>query len=665
MTPAMPTSQNGVSRRLAEILFLGIAFITGAVWWYAHTSNELAKDFIRPSVKTEIVESEALILALTPRLKNVLAKSVLNLTFDEIATDGVFADRVAYNKLEPGSSTKSTQFSQLAIEQSNWTVSRSNSQVASNQIWNNLFDRVEYFDRAKFSIVSAEFASGSGSESEEHRLNTYVSFAGLAADKEHSPIAITATIDLVWQFHGEPASETTDPLKWRITDWTTKSLTMSKSHQTLFAESLDSLVADSALHSRLRNSQHEEFILAKYAALQRFARERKNSDADSAADKAESNWQPPHPLFSVVAQDRHPAVSIVDIDQDGFDDIYVMSRWGRNVLLRNKQDGTFEDIAQEIGLDIDSHCASAVFADIDNDGDPDLVLGRTLQRSQLLINQDGKFVDQSSLFAGDLPYLVSSVSVADYNNDGLLDIFFATYAANLLHDERDAHPNQAGFLSDFLSEDDVESLDKRLNRVTHHRYLDYSGPPNLLLTNIGGGHFEESKLNKNVQGWRHCYQASWNDFDGDGDQDLYLANDFAINQLYRNDGNSFVDVASETNTTDVGFGMGVSWGDYNNDSHPDLYVSNMFSKAGRRITSQLEDIDERFARMAGGNSLFSNAAGAFAKISGTKAPQMLVEKAGWSWGSQFVDVDNDGFLDLYALSGYYTAPASVAVQTDL
>ena len=146
----------------------------------------------------------------------------------------------------------------------------------------------------------------------------------------------------------------------------------------------------------------------------------------------------------------------------------------------------------------------------------------------------------------------------------------------------------------------------------------------------------------------------------------YLANDFAVNSLMRNDGAAgFVDVGKETGTTDIGFGMGASWGDYDNDGRADLYVSNMFSKAGRRITGSLKEIDPRFALMARGNSLFHNTDSVFEKVSGLEAPALQVEKAGWSWSGQFVDFDNDGWLDVHALSGYYSAPPEVAVKVDL
>jgi hypothetical protein len=164
--------------------------------------------------------------------------------------------------------------------------------------------------------------------------------------------------------------------------------------------------------------------------------------------------------------------------------------------------------------------------------------------------------------------------------------------------------------------------------------------------------------------WHNTYQATFGDLDGDGDPDLYVANDFAPNHFFRNDEGRLVDVTDEV-TADIGFGMGVSMGDYDNDGRQDLYVSNMFSKAGRRIASQLPDLDPRLAAMARGNSLLRNLGDHFEKVSGEEEGTVQVEVAGWAWGGQFLDVDNDGWLDVYALSGNYTPPREIPSELDV
>ena len=111
--------------------------------------------------------------------------------------------------------------------------------------------------------------------------------------------------------------------------------------------------------------------------------------------------------------------------------------------------------------------------------------------------------------------------------------------------------------------------------------------------------------------------------------------------------------------------MGASWGDYDRDGKLDLYVSNMFSKAGRRITSQLQGLDERVPHAAQGSLLFHNEGEKFRQVAGIEATAIKVAKVGWAYGGQFVDVDNDGWLDIYSSSGYYTAPAEIANNQDL
>lgn len=114
-----------------------------------------------------------------------------------------------------------------------------------------------------------------------------------------------------------------------------------------------------------------------------------------------------------------------------------------------------------------------------------------------------------------------------------------------------------------------------------------------------------------------------------------------------------------------GFGMGASWGDYDNDGQQDLYVSNMYSKAGMRITGQISGLDVRFRQSADGNRLYRHCGDHFKLVSANNPPGLLVTQAGWSWGGQFVDVDNDGFLDIYVTSGYYTVPDAIASEVDL
>ena len=197
--------------------------------------------------------------------------------------------------------------------------------------------------------------------------------------------------------------------------------------------------------------------------------------------------------------------------------------------------------------------------------------------------------------------------------------------------------------------------------------LDQLGPPNVLLVNRGGGRFEPAPENSTVGLWRNSLQATWCDYNEDGRPDLYIPNDWGLNVLFRNDGPAgFTDVTAEVGLTFYGFSMGASFGDYDNDGRDDLYVSNMYSEAGRRITARIPGLNQMFAESAEGNFLYHREAnGKFKQVAGLEPPAMTVMKIGWSWGGCFADFDNDGFLDLYVLSGYFTAPKELASELDL
>jgi hypothetical protein len=248
-------------------------------------------------------------------------------------------------------------------------------------------------------------------------------------------------------------------------------------------------------------------------------------------------------------------------------------------------------------------------------------------------------------------------------------VYFSTYGAELYEvqkDERRRKRKQGKMkgkplLSEYLPIGQALEVE-RLYRLGDP-YLGRAGPPNVLLLNQGDNRFERAPTSDPISVWRNTFQSTWADYDGDGDPDLYVANDFSTNNFFRNDGDGqFTDITEATGTADIGFGMGASWGDYDNDGRQDLYVTNMYSKAGRRITGSVEGLNPRLAQMSRGNSLFRNTGERFDKVSGLEEPALQVERAGWSWGGQFVDVDNDGYLDLYAGSGFYTAPRQIAIK---
>ncbi|MED5419012.1 MAG: VCBS repeat-containing protein, partial [Verrucomicrobiota bacterium] len=163
-------------------------------------------------------------------------------------------------------------------------------------------------------------------------------------------------------------------------------------------------------------------------------------------------------------------------------------------------------------------------------------------------------------------------------------------------------------------------------------------------------------LDQNNRRW--SFAAAWEDYDEDGDQDLYVANDYGRNNLYRNDNGKFVDVAASAGVEDSASGMSAAWGDYDRDGRMDLYVANMFSAAGSRITTQKQfktgtrqEIRDRFRRFARGNTLFRNTGEGFEDVS----VQAGVTLGRWAWSSNFVDLNNDAWPDFVVANGYLSS----------
>jgi hypothetical protein len=181
-----------------------------------------------------------------------------------------------------------------------------------------------------------------------------------------------------------------------------------------------------------------------------------------------------------------------------------------------------------------------------------------------------------------------------------------------------------------------------------------------LFRNEGNWQFQDATsevgLDHNNDRW--SFSAVWEDYDNDGDLDLYVANDFGRNNLYRQENGRFKDVAGSASAEDINFGMSASFGDYNRDGWMDLYVSNMFSAAGGRITYQPQfkqgvssELKAAYQQMARGNTLLRNAGdGTFQDVS----DEAGVTVGRWAWASLFADVNNDGWEDILVANGFVT-----------
>ncbi len=336
-------------------------------------------------------------------------------------------------------------------------------------------------------------------------------------------------------------------------------------------------------------------------------------------------------------------ISLGDVNGDGLDDIYVPQSGGLpNRLFLHQPDGTLRDFTVKSGTGWWDHTNAVIIADFDNDGDQDLALG--MLYGVVFMQNDGKAyftVAATQLTPEAQPY---SMAAADYDNDGDLDLYVTCYSPRAVH---------AG--NRFLA-----------RPVPYHDAK--NGGRNVLLRNERSWKFRDvtkaSGMDENNR--RFSLACAWEDIDNDGDQDLHVANDFGRDTFYRNEGRDasgewrFKEAGAELGLDDIGAGMSVSWGDVDRDGFMDLYVSNMWSSAGHRVTEQAKFMPEGdgavradFQHHARGNSLFHNEGGR--RFTDASEPAG-VSLGRWAWGSTFLDLNNDGWQDLYVANGYFTRP---------
>lgn len=332
-------------------------------------------------------------------------------------------------------------------------------------------------------------------------------------------------------------------------------------------------------------------------------------------------------------------LAVGDFDGDGRDDFYVCQPAGLpNRLYRNRGDGAFEDATESAGVGVLDATACALFADFENKGQQDLLVVCG-SGPMLFLNQgNGKFVLKSGAFnfAKAPEGTFTHAAIADYDRDGLLDIYFCVYTY-------------------------YQGLDQ------YHYPTPYfdarNGPPNFLLHNEGNATFQDRTraAGLHVDNNRYSFACAWGDSNANGLPDLYVANDFGRNNLYRNNGDgTFATVSSEAGVEDAGAGMSACWCDFDNDGKQDVYVADMWSAAGIRVSAQKqfqekapEEIRALYRGHARGNALYRNLGnGKFENVAAKSGTAM----GRWAWCSDSWDFDHDGYSDLYIANGYISGP---------
>ena len=328
-------------------------------------------------------------------------------------------------------------------------------------------------------------------------------------------------------------------------------------------------------------------------------------------------------------------VAVADYDNDGDEDVYVLTaqttddwlageRPRANALYRNNGDGTFTDVAEAAGVALRSWSAGGYFVDYDNDGDKDLFVTAWGPNVLYRNDGDGAFTDVTGRagVAGSAEDWSASAAFGDLDGDGDLDLYVTNYCR---YDLRD--PPYGGTPTHWKG------------AMVFRGPLGFEGQHDRLYRNDGDGTFHDVSAPSGI-GARgeplFGLGVVMSDVDGDGDLDVYVANDSTSNFLWRNQGGlrfeeigTLAGVATNEDAKQQA-GMGVDAADYDGDGLPDLHVTN-FSHDWNTLYRNL------------GESLFLDA---------TFQAGLRDSYLPLAWGTKFFDYDHDGRLDLFVANGH-------------
>ena len=352
-------------------------------------------------------------------------------------------------------------------------------------------------------------------------------------------------------------------------------------------------------------------------------------------------------------------VAAEDINNDGYDDLLILSGLG-NKLYLNKDGKRFVEITKQSGLDwrrpqdnTYGEPRQPIIADINNDGLQDIIITYVNDTHRVYKNLGGaKFEDVTEVAnLGGNDLVGGPATVADFDGDGLLDVYityFGHYTKGIL-----------------------PTLKRRND----------NGLPNQLFKNLGNFKFKNITEGSGTGNTGWAQAVAHTDLDGDGKQDLIVGNDFGVNAYLRNLGNNqFKNISAELGTDKPSYTMNIGIADLNQDLKPDIYISNIVTmNKDEKYVLPNENTTMKFnaeklaqMRVVEANDLF------LSKLSSSNQLEYELSDAvgrgysstGWSWDADFFDFDNDTDDDLYVLNGmnefnlyssenpYYTDPHS-------